>query len=183
VPGNSTGGSDMLDYLEEKVSIFEETKNVNKNSTGEFYNIGAAINDLYKIDNIVYDDNDSCEQINSNQLQNILNSPLLRPTTYNPIYVLKRSNKLYLYPTGLENKIVVNYIRKPKKVVWSYTVIGNSALVNISANDYQDFELHSSEETKLVVKILALAGVTLKDPTLYQIATAEDNKNIQQEKQ
>ena len=48
---------------------------------------------------------------------------------------------------------------------------------------YKDFELHASEETKLVVKILALAGVTLKDPSLYQIATSEDNKNIQQEKQ
>ena len=46
-----------------------------------------------------------------------------------------------------------------------------------------DFELHPSEETKLVIKILSLSGITLKDPSLYQIAGAEDNKNIQQEKQ
>ena len=46
-----------------------------------------------------------------------------------------------------------------------------------------NFELHLSEETKLVIKILALAGITLKDPALYQIAGAEDNKNTQQEKQ
>jgi len=116
IPGNSTGGSDMLDYLEEKISIFEDTKNVNKNATGEFYNVGAGISDLYKIDNIIYNDNYSCEQINSNQLQNILNSPLLSPTTYNPVYTLKRSNKLFLYPIDLEEKITVNYIRKPSKV-------------------------------------------------------------------
>ena len=183
VPGNSTGSSDMLDYLEEKVSVFEQDKSININSTQEFYNIGASTSDLYKIDNVVYNDSYSCEQTNSNQLQNILDSPLLKPTSYNPIYTLKRNNKLFLYPTHLKEKIVVNYIRKPKKAVWSYTVVGNSALVNIGANDYQDFELHPSEETKLVVKILALAGVTLKDPALYQVATAEDNKNIQQEKQ
>jgi len=46
-----------------------------------------------------------------------------------------------------------------------------------------DFELHSSEETKLVIKILQLAGIAMKDPSLYQVAAAEDNKNIQQEKQ
>ena len=45
-----------------------------------------------------------------------------------------------------------------------------------------NFELHPSEETKLVIKILGLAGITLKDSELYQIAGAEDNKNIQQEK-
>ena len=56
-------------------------------------------------------------------------------------------------------------------------------MVNINASDYQHFELHPSEETKLVMKILQLAGIAIKDPNLYQIAGAEDNKNIQQEKQ
>ena len=181
IPGNSTGGSDMLNYLEEKISIFEETKNVNKNATGEFYNVGAAISDLYKIDNIIYNDNYSCEQVNSNQLQNIRNSPLLSPTTYNPIYILKRLNKLFLYPVGLEEKITVNYIRKPEKVEWSGYSISGSELYD-STNSV-DFELHPSEETKLVIKILQLAGIAMKDPNLYQVGAAEDNKNIQQEKQ
>jgi hypothetical protein len=42
--------------------------------------------------------------------------------------------------------------------------------------------LHESEETDLVVKILSLAGVILKDNSLYGIASGEDMKNIQQEK-
>ena len=46
-----------------------------------------------------------------------------------------------------------------------------------------EFELHISEETELVLKILTLAGFTLKDPNLYQAAAGEDTKNIQQEKQ
>jgi hypothetical protein len=180
IPGNSTGGSDMLDYLEEKIGIFEEFKDVSINSAKEFHNVGASISDLYKIDSVTYNSK-TCEQVNSNRLQDVINSPLLKPSNNRPVYVLKRGNKLYLHPTGLEEKIVVNYIRKPKKVEWSG--------VNISGSDLYDsthsvnFELHPSEETKLVIKILGLAGITLKDPNLYQIAGAEDNKNIQQEKQ
>ena len=43
------------------------------------------------------------------------------------------------------------------------------------------FELHPSEETKLVIKILASAGIMLKDPSVYQISSDEDNKNTTQE--
>ena len=45
-----------------------------------------------------------------------------------------------------------------------------------------NFELHPSEENNLIIKILTLAGISIKDPAMYQIAVAEDNKNIQQEK-
>ena len=63
-------------------------------------------------------------------------------------------------------------------------VVGEKALSNPDpAVGYMDFELHPSEEVNLVIKILGLAGITLKDPGLYQIAGTEDNKNIQQEKQ
>ena len=34
----------------------------------------------------------------------------------------------------------------------------------------------------LVIKILALAGVLVKDPNVYQVAATEENKDVQQEK-
>ena len=51
-----------------------------------------------------------------------------------------------------------------------------------AATQSLDFQLHPSEENNLIIKILALAGIAIKDPAMYQIAVAEDNKNIQQEK-
>ena len=45
-----------------------------------------------------------------------------------------------------------------------------------------DFELHESEETDLVIKILQLAGVSIKDPSVYQVGSAEEAKDVQQEK-
>ena len=56
-------------------------------------------------------------------------------------------------------------------------------MLNNSQNSgYQDFELHVSDEADLVIKILTLAGITIKDPNLYQIGTSEDNKDIQLQK-
>jgi hypothetical protein len=60
-------------------------------------------------------------------------------------------------------------------------MVNDEALYNPSTSI--NFELHASEETELVLKILTLAGVTIRDPQLYQIAATEDAKNIQQEKQ
>ena len=45
-----------------------------------------------------------------------------------------------------------------------------------------DFELHESEETDLVIKILQLAGVLIKDPSIYQVGSTEEAKDVQQEK-
>ena len=96
-----------------------------------------------------------------------------------PIYYL-RGASIVVAPTEI-TEIDVNYITKPVKVNWSsYDLSGNPLYDSFNS---VDFELHPSEETKLVIKILGLAGITLKDPALYQIAGAEDNKNIQQEKQ
>ena len=75
-----------------------------------------------------------------------------------------------------------NYIRKPADPNWTYTVVVGKALHNSSASDLQNFELHASEETSLVLKILQLAGVSIKDTLLIQTASTAENSNVQQEK-
>jgi hypothetical protein len=46
----------------------------------------------------------------------------------------------------------------------------------------QDFQLHPSEETELVIKVLEFAGLVVKDIEMYQIAAGEEIRNTQQEK-
>jgi hypothetical protein len=79
-------------------------------------------------------------------------------------------------------KLVVSYVRKPVKPNWTYIVVNDKPLYDHSAGDMQDFEIHPSDKTELVVKILQLAGITLKDTSLLQAATAEEVKSINQEK-
>jgi hypothetical protein len=45
-----------------------------------------------------------------------------------------------------------------------------------------DFELHPSEETELVIRILELSGLLIKDYNMYQVANSEEQQTIQQEK-
>ncbi len=44
-----------------------------------------------------------------------------------------------------------------------------------------NFQLHDSEEVPLIIKILSLAGVTIKDPGVVQIAKQEEAQKINQE--
>jgi len=83
--------------------------------------------------------------------------------------------------TFASDDVKCNYIRKPADVSWAYTEVNGSALFNSASA--VNFELHASEETSLVLKILSLAGISIDDPSLYQIAAQEIAKEVQQEKQ
>jgi len=177
-PGNDTEYSDMLNYLKEKTHFFEKERSVNINQSQEFYNF-QAVADPYKIGSVSRD-NYICERVNANQIKEINKSPLLKPTISRPVYILKDDYKLYVYPSN-GNPILVNYIRRPVAVNWSsYVIAGNDTY---DLTNSVDFELHPSEETKLVMKILQLAGVTLKDYNLTQVAIQKEVSKIQQEKQ
>ena len=71
-------------------------------------------------------------------------------------------------------------LNKPNKVEWGYDVIAERPLYN--ANRSVNFQLHDSEETELVYKILTLAGVTLKRVDIQQAGQGLDMTKIQQEK-
>ena len=73
-----------------------------------------------------------------------------------------------------------NYIKKPAKVEWGYQIVYGEALYDQSRS--QDFELHASEETDLVLKILALAGLVTMSTDVYTVASQEDAAKTQQEK-
>jgi len=172
IPGNSTEYADMLDLLEEKIAIFKNIKLLNYQSPyyqkpRELYRVGSLETGFGEI-----------EQVTHKEYLSINLSPLARPTLKRAIYI-DMPQGFRVYPT-FTNNVHCHYIRKPKNVNWGYSVVGENALYD--ATKSQDFQLHPSEENNLIIKILALAGLSVSDPGLYQVATAEDNKNIQQEK-
>ena len=181
IPGNNTLHSDPLDILEDKLEVFHRTNTLSGSN-----NVYSLTSSHYRTIQVLTDYGVEVEKTTHRKAQNALRSPLTAPTKSRPIYYTRNQN-IYILPEAIDAADSIDgqlhYYKKPEKVNWTYIVVGEKALSNPNASDYQDFELHPSEETKLVVKILALAGVTLKDTSLYQIATAEDNKNIQQEKQ
>ena len=179
IPGNDTLYADPLNILEEKIEIFHTSTTLSGST-----NIFDLPEDYYRLAQVRYNNPTlgygvEIEKLTHKKLMVARNSPLTAPTLSRPAYYVK-DTRIIVVPATI-NSIDVNYIKEPIKAEWSGYNVGGAFQYNDGTS--VDFELHISEETKLVIKILSLAGITLKDPGLYQIAGAEDNKNIQQEKQ
>tara|TARA_Y100001963_G_scaffold155253_1_gene245921 strand:- start:2203 stop:2913 length:711 start_codon:yes stop_codon:yes gene_type:complete len=184
IPGNSTTHADMVDILEEKISVFEVTATLALaiNPNGVAGNLDALPR-FYRLSN-VRSGNTIMESVSRKDFRLFPNSPLTTPTATRPIYMIDTINSI-IQIAGDDTlaEADIDYVQSPRQVNWTYVVVGEKALYNATAADAQDFDLHPSEETELVLKILTLAGFTLKDQALYQAAAGEDTKNIQQEKQ
>ena len=183
LPGNDSKYADVITIIEDKLSIFKGGPVVitNGQTIDNVIPGQNTYNWLHKLTDVHWK-NTMLEEINYEDYVKTQYSPLTKATSDRPVY-FKRGGKLYHYGVPAGEMVTVNYIRKPLNVNWTYIVVNEKALYNPHATDAQNFEVHVSEEVNLVVKILSLAGIALKNPSLYQVATAEDNKNIQQEKQ
>ena len=174
LPGNSTEYSDMVDILEEKISIFETS-----GSTTYANNYWPEPTDLYRLGSVIYNGSE-VEHVNKNEYLYVTSSPLSKPTDDFPIYTRDASGIKVYGTSEITTGVTFQYVKKPVKVIWNYTEVNGEALYD--ANGAVDFELHEAEETDLVIKILQLAGVLIKDPSVYQIGSTEEAKDVQQEK-
>jgi len=190
LPGNDSEYHDMIDLIDEKLYMFKKSSSTSHGSpintidsdpitlTSNLYRIG----DVYT-GNIGMGGNKHVEEVKAGDIIKLQNSPLTKPTWNRPVYYI-RNNNIYFDPINFsEEAYIVNYIVKPRKVNWTYMVVSEKPLYNPNAADHHHFELHESEETKLVIKILLLAGVGIKDYNLAQLATQKEIGKIQQEKQ
>ena len=201
IPGNDSTYADQVDLLKEKIDIFENYRvGVTMSATAEEAGLGTLPN-YYRLGELYYKHRGGyveIEKINQNDIHHIQNSPLTAPSEARPVYVrvpqttptgqtgttlngIPRNTTVQIYPQTITSNVYCNYIAYPSTVSWGYTLVDEQALYN--ANTAQHFELHPSEETELVIKILQLAGILIKDPNLYQMASQENQINSQQEKQ
>ena len=80
----------------------------------------------------------------------------------------------------IKTGVTCEYITgKPGLVYWGYTIVNEEAVYNPATS--KNFDLVSSEQPDLVIKILKLAGVSIEDPQLAGIAAQEEQLNLQQE--
>ena len=163
-------------------------------STATFDNIqvfGSNSSRVTVDDNIVYrlgsvmftDDNNrtiEVQQVSKKEFFDINSSPLTKPSTKQPIFVKMSGNSLSLHPSSIASSTTVNFIRKPNTVNWAYNIVNEKALWN--QTNTVNFELHESEETALVNRILELVGILLQKPELQASGKDKVVTEIQQEK-
>ena len=202
VASNKTSDKDPVEIIQQKLINFK--KGVDISWTYDLSNIP----DFYRIESVTaynYEPHNKepyiyIEEVDRGDMFSINNfsAPLLRPTKKRLFYFTQDNNIQIIRPpleiqppsanilgTNMMNGWVPHlfYIKKPLKPNWTYIISNQSALYNSNANDHQDFELHASEENKLVIAILKLLGINVKDFNLTQAAAQEEIKTIQQQKQ
>jgi len=181
-PGNNTSHSDMVDLLEEKISLFERINTAVGGGT-------QLPEDLYKLQQVLWKESGQgsnnqtydVEYVDQKTYTQMRRVSLIKPTDKRLVYT---RNAFSIAVIGKEQKtigVTCNYIKAPENPNWTYVVVGEKALFNPDGGVVH-FELHHSEQTELVTRILGLAGITLKDQSLYQIASNEESKQIQQQK-
>ena len=177
--GNDSKYADMVDILEEKINFFKMGPTSMGSSGTEVSAIpGSTGFTVYKITDINYQGT-VLEEIRYEDYFK-LQTPLTRASTLRP-HFWRKEGRLWWEPE--EGAISIHWIRTPMLANWGFTMMNGVAMYNDTPGLSTNFELHPSEEADLVIKILTLAGITIKDQGLYGIGAQEDNKNIQQEKQ
>jgi hypothetical protein len=194
--GNNTAYADIATGIEEKISMFELFDvGVGISGSGADLEIPASYN-VYKLTALSIEYSlgglntfTEAEQVQIKEINAYNNSPLIGNSYNAPYYAIFSDigldRKIRIYPQPLASDLInISYIRKPLKPNWTYVISGESALFNEDVNaGFQNFELHSSEEGRLVYKILKLAGFTLKATELIQGASDLEQLQTQQEKQ
>ena len=178
VPQADTDYSDRQENIDEKMAIFKTFGLATyitlaglsyfvlptQDSYGEFV-------DFYRLGNVLYNDEKIVQRLDRHEFYYVNQSRLTKPTTLNPVY-LYENQKLFVKPTTIVDSIKVDYIRKPNNVVWSF-IVGNLGQYINQPNTDVNFELHESEQTEVVLKVLLYAGIVIRDPEIVQAAAAQ----------
>jgi len=192
VQGNDTVYADIDDMLEQKIQIFDTADTTNFSE----WEGGSSINSyypnipkyMYRVHEIFMQDFIKAEILNvkdfnactyGNLTGNI--GSLIKPTKQRPVAVIKNNGIRVTTSDATINTtpIRIHYFRLPLKANWAYVVINEKAMYD--ATNAVDFELHPSEETELVYKILKYAGISMQRQDAAQAGQSMETMMKQQQ--
>jgi hypothetical protein len=111
---------------------------------------------------------------------NFLKKSIAKPTLLYPIYE-RYAETIRVFPTSI-TQVQVSYLRKPKFPNWTYFMLPNGQpAYNPADTSFQDFELHESEFSNVVLKMLVYFGINLRESDVVQIAEVlKDKQNLKE---
>ena len=162
--------ADRISLLQEKISIFEKTVTSNLSGPSPI----TLPTDLYKMGSIVHNGANELQKIQKSELYTLNQSPLTAPTIKYPVYYTE-GNTYVCIPIN-SGTLTSNYIKAPADVVWNFTIPSGQNYYEYDPSGSIDFEIHVSEQTEVILKILLYAGVVIEDPSIVQAAAAQVQK-------
>jgi hypothetical protein len=180
VPGNDSEYSDRIKNLEEKIAIFQESAPCTY--TSGVFNINIPIltpqPELYKLGTVIYKDEKEVQYVQPNELLELNLSPITKPSTYWPVYTLKgvdvnKTSIIRVYPITITGDISCTYLRKPYNPIWNFTSTAPNYTYVYNPTTSVQFDLHPTEQTNLIIRILLYSGIIIKDPQIVQAAAQQ----------
>ena len=93
---------------------------------------------------------------------------------------LKQSQSVKILPKTIEN-VTVSYLRNPIVAKWTYTVVNGVEMFDPSKSDFKEIDIHPSEETDLILRVLFSFGINLKEKDLQQATMAMKSTDFNKE--
>jgi len=179
-PKNQTGFSDELEMLSEKLQSFKSSSTVENNGSSATLTLPTT---LYRIDNISRAEGEVVE-LSKKEVLLTENNPLTKATINRTVYVREASDTVKLYPAPagtVDNPVSfeIQFFKKPTPPNWGYVIVSEKALYSSTAST--NFELHTSEEEVLVIRILELSGITMNRPDIQQAAMVDKQMTKQEQ--
>ena len=174
---NDTEYANRVKNIEENLQFFQRTGATTY--VGPHFTLTPT--DIYRLGTVFYNSTALTQYAQRNEVTQLLLSPLTQPTNDFPIY-LYENNLLYVYPTTIQTGITILYLKTPADVVWG-SGVGNLGQFEYNQAASTNFELNISEQSNVIMRVLAYAGVIVNDPTIIQVAQQEVLQEEQNSKQ
>ena len=176
LPDNDTEYGDRVKNIEQKLQFFQKYIN-NASTPGAITGVNpftidlTVVTDLYRLGSVMYQGVQLGQYSQRNEVTQLFLSPLTQPTEKFPIY-LYESGQLFVFPNTIitPNDINISYLATPANVTWAYTTGGLGEYI-YAAGASTDFQLDVTEQTEIILRILAYAGVIIQDPSIVQMAS------------
>ena len=179
IPDNESEYSDRYKNVDEKIAIFKEISSSGTSPVTATSQTGS--NEFYKLGTVIHTDAKGSQlevqKIQPNDLLYVNNSPLTAPTAKYPVYTLADG----IITTSPQLDITFTYLRKPANPEWAYTVDVPTGGYIYDQGSSTQFELHATEQTDVIIKILMYSGVVIRDPQIIQTAAGMDQQETAQE--
>jgi|TARA_R110000824_G_scaffold175275_1_gene353590 hypothetical protein len=177
-PQTDSDYADRVTYLEQKISEFETV------NAAQFVSGGTLTlpNNLHRINTVAYNGIE-LQSLGRKEFYNIVKSPLTAPTETYPVYT-QDNGFLRILPTTIAGGVIeLAFLRTPIAPIWGFEVNSNLGIYVYKSTSSANFELHISEQTEVILRILAYAGIIIRDPQIVQAASAQvQQQNINEKR-
>ncbi|WP_456867577.1 hypothetical protein [Galbibacter sp. BG1] len=169
------GYADISQDLRERIEHYLDSTNLNKSDT--VFNLP----DNYKKIDAVFTDKrrriDVCKDSSEyNLVQDYENT---KPSITYPI-CMKIGNNIEVKPDEIDT-IKIYFLRVPKYGKWTYQNIGGKGAFDPDADDFEEVDIHVSEESQIVTRMLEKSGVNLGNYDITKIAQQLKAEEFQKE--